>query len=80
MKKGWRSVLRGAQSSSVTQRAAARDRRAIPSRAVETPVQTHAELKAARWQRWLDDTRDFTAHFLGDPPPGRSALDRMNAT
>jgi hypothetical protein len=80
MKKDWRSVLRGAQCSSLTQRAAARERKAIPSQAVDTPMQTHAELSAARWQRWLDDTRDFTAHFFGDPPPGRSALDQKNAT
>jgi hypothetical protein len=44
---------------------------------VEKPQQTFAELKAMRWQRWLDDDRDFTARQLGDPPPGRSALDAM---
>ena len=25
----------------------------------------------------IEDTRDFTARFCGDPLPGRSALDRM---
>jgi hypothetical protein len=44
---------------------------------VEQPKQTFAELRAMRWRAWREDTRDFTARQLGDPPPGRSALDAM---
>lgn len=48
-----------------------------PKRIVaKQPVVPQAEVEAARTWQDLPDTRDFTGLLMGDPFPGRSALDR----
>jgi hypothetical protein len=42
----------------------------------EMPEMSAEELKAFR-ASMPEDTRNFTQRLLGDPPPGRSALDRQ---
>lgn len=58
-----------------------RDREPAPKRAdgvKREESQLHVDADAMRLARLIpDDTRNYTARFMGDPLPGRSALDRQ---